>query len=420
MNTTVNDSLDVPMSQVFNVQQLQAWKDMEKEIKLPFIISNKIIMSPGNWNNYEYGLDVIKRAFVNTDWSDKLVRSLFVDHADSSIPAWAGELKEGSIRFDGKNLLADLVILDKSTAIKLAYGAKFGISPKIAGNAENNIMQDFIFANFSIVTNPAVKTAWINNRQMEESDDLTDEQLARVTDMEARRKRLGMTPAQFYAAPRTPPSRSALPIFDKAHVRNAMARFNQTHFVSAEEKSKARGKIIARAHKFGIKVGTFEKKMEDEKMAEKEQPKETTETKKEVEKVEKAEVDFSKKLEAIEEKLDKLFKKNEEEEKPEEPAPEEKPPEEPKEEKKIEDFSNEELEKKLFEVTSVLKSRKTETPEAKENKKVEQIIEKMANKIELLEKQLNEPEEKTVEKKTVENKDADEEMMEYLKNRAGV
>ncbi|MHA1383233.1 MAG: DUF6582 domain-containing protein [Candidatus Helarchaeota archaeon] len=75
----------------------------------------------------------------------------------------------------------------------------------------------------------------------------------KVTDMEAERKRRGMSVSQFYAAPRDPPSSSALPIFDAAHVRNAMARFNQTHFLSAAEKAKAKRKIEAAARKFGIK-----------------------------------------------------------------------------------------------------------------------------------------------------------------------
>lgn len=51
-----------------------------------------------------------------------------------------------------------------------------------------------------------------------------------------------------------------LPINDKAHVRNALARFNQTHFDSAEAKSKAHAKIVARAKSMGIEVS---KEIED-------------------------------------------------------------------------------------------------------------------------------------------------------------
>jgi len=46
-----------------------------------------------------------------------------------------------------------------------------------------------------------------------------------------------------------------LPIPDEAHVRNAMARFNQTEFESASAKEAARKKILAAAERYGIEVG---------------------------------------------------------------------------------------------------------------------------------------------------------------------
>jgi hypothetical protein len=45
-----------------------------------------------------------------------------------------------------------------------------------------------------------------------------------------------------------------LPINDEAHVRAALARFNQTQFESDAAKSAAKGKILAAARKFGIDV----------------------------------------------------------------------------------------------------------------------------------------------------------------------
>ena len=47
-----------------------------------------------------------------------------------------------------------------------------------------------------------------------------------------------------------------LPIHDAAHVRNALARFNQTHFASAAAKRAARKRILAAARRFGIEVTT--------------------------------------------------------------------------------------------------------------------------------------------------------------------
>ncbi len=45
-----------------------------------------------------------------------------------------------------------------------------------------------------------------------------------------------------------------LPIHDESHVRNAMARWNQTDFESASAKENARKKIIGAAKRHGIEV----------------------------------------------------------------------------------------------------------------------------------------------------------------------
>jgi hypothetical protein len=51
-----------------------------------------------------------------------------------------------------------------------------------------------------------------------------------------------------------------LPINDEAHVRNAMARFNQTNFDSPEAKRRAYHRIMRAAGRFGIKVDNFKEK----------------------------------------------------------------------------------------------------------------------------------------------------------------
>ena len=45
-----------------------------------------------------------------------------------------------------------------------------------------------------------------------------------------------------------------LPIHDESHIRNAIARFNQTEFESAAAKERARKKIVAAAKKHDIEV----------------------------------------------------------------------------------------------------------------------------------------------------------------------
>jgi hypothetical protein len=45
-----------------------------------------------------------------------------------------------------------------------------------------------------------------------------------------------------------------LPINDASHVRNAIARFNQTGFESMAAKERARRKILSAAERYGIEV----------------------------------------------------------------------------------------------------------------------------------------------------------------------
>ena len=45
-----------------------------------------------------------------------------------------------------------------------------------------------------------------------------------------------------------------LPIHDASHVRNALARFNQTHFESRTAKQRAYRKILRAAERFGVEV----------------------------------------------------------------------------------------------------------------------------------------------------------------------
>jgi len=61
------------------------------------------------------------------------------------------------------------------------------------------------------------------------------------------------------------PGKRKLPIHDEAHVRNALARFNQTKDLTPEERKTALRKILAAARKFGIKVTAerFKKEAEE-------------------------------------------------------------------------------------------------------------------------------------------------------------
>lgn len=132
----------------------------------PLFIKDKVLMDEGTWNNHFYSPDSIMRAFENTDWEDRERRDLFLDHKDREAGEWVGSVE--NIRMENNKLIGDLKIDDWLLARKMSSGKpKFGISPKVSGKKDikTNEMFDFVFDNFSIVKNPAVKTAYINNSE---------------------------------------------------------------------------------------------------------------------------------------------------------------------------------------------------------------------------------------------------------------
>lgn len=137
----------------------------DTNVKIPYIEKDKVLMSPGIWNNKMYTAEEIIKAFNNTDWENKQNKFLFYDHEDLKASEWIGEIENQKCSNEGI-VTGDLKIVDPILAIKLAYGKpKIGISPKVRGQDKNNEMQDFVYENFSVVVVPAVKTAWINNSE---------------------------------------------------------------------------------------------------------------------------------------------------------------------------------------------------------------------------------------------------------------
>jgi len=225
-------------------------------IKLPYIIKDKVLMSPGVWNDFFYSSDSIKDAFLKSEWDNKEIRSLFLDHVDNSSREWIGEVQNQ--RMAGDSVIGDLVIVDMATAQKLAYGAKMGISPKVYGMEEENEMLDFSFSNFSVVINPAVKTAYINNRQKEtEIENAVKEPYGKVK----------------YADPGYKGDKKRYPIDSEAHVRAAWSYINMPknqEGYTAEQIKNIKGRITSAAKKYGISIKNNE---EVNKMTEEETPK---------------------------------------------------------------------------------------------------------------------------------------------------
>ena len=140
--------------------------NVESNGTIPYIEKNKVLMAPGVWNDCYYSKESIIKAVENTDWEDRYNSNLVLDHKDNDFGEWVGEVKNR--RFDKETgyLYGDLYVYDPVTAVKLKYGKpKTGISPKVTGDVEEKAMTDFVFNNFSIVINPAVKKAFINNSE---------------------------------------------------------------------------------------------------------------------------------------------------------------------------------------------------------------------------------------------------------------
>ncbi len=139
---------------------------------VPLVIRGAILMSEGIWNEMYYDKSEIQKALKQTDWNSREKRNLFLDHKDNEASEWIGDVQ--NMNFKGDTLYGDLYIYDTIWAAKLKYGnPKVGISPKVMGDADekNKIMSNFTFENFSVVMNPAVKKAYINNMEKLKLDD---------------------------------------------------------------------------------------------------------------------------------------------------------------------------------------------------------------------------------------------------------
>jgi hypothetical protein len=135
----------------------------ESYSNLPVVIKDRILMAPGKWNDIDYTADEIDNAFDNSNFDDKSIISLYADHEDQSADTWAGYVRN-LYKAGGGVVKGDLEVWNPLIGIYLDKAkAKFGISPKLKGfETPDGRLRNFTFENFSVVTNPAVKKAYIN------------------------------------------------------------------------------------------------------------------------------------------------------------------------------------------------------------------------------------------------------------------
>ena len=81
-------------------------------IKLPYILQNRVLMVPGMWNGGYYDAAEIKRAFETTDWSDPENTALVLDHENEDVAHWIGSVVNP--RMLGEKLSAIFILLMKT------------------------------------------------------------------------------------------------------------------------------------------------------------------------------------------------------------------------------------------------------------------------------------------------------------------
>jgi len=154
---------NVPLEPIPNVYELKQNKPQSiADVKIPYVLVKRKLMSPGVWNGNNYTAENLRYAFQNTVWDNESL-SLYLDHLDGGAKDWIGEIKNPQIDAES-DVYGDLCLVDPIHALKVEYGARFGISPKLEGklNRDNQVC-DAVFRNFSLVSNPACKTTFLNS-----------------------------------------------------------------------------------------------------------------------------------------------------------------------------------------------------------------------------------------------------------------
>jgi hypothetical protein len=148
------------------------------QISIPYVLKDRVLLSPGVWNGLHFTKEQISLAFNNTDWNNKENFALIYDH-DARASNWLGNVINRHLSEDG-SIVGDLELYDEDLINKLVLGkAKLGISARVLG-VENEMgeFENFTFNNFSVVYDPACKNAYINlskNKQLEKLDSIFEE-----------------------------------------------------------------------------------------------------------------------------------------------------------------------------------------------------------------------------------------------------
>jgi len=230
-------------------------------IKIPYIIRNQELMDSGIWNGNYYSPQVIEKLYKNTDWSVVENTYLFLDHEDDRTSEWVGYVKNVYYK-DGK-IFGDLYIYDLNTALKMKFGKpKFGISPRIKARTAGNQILDGMIENCSIVINPAVKTAYINNREvirLEEEKKLQEETEPEEQPSDGQPN--GEQPSE--GQPDTQPQVESLSADEIAAIREMLKKKKKYPYPEEEEMKKKKKEYPYPAEELDEELKSFAQKVKD-------------------------------------------------------------------------------------------------------------------------------------------------------------
>jgi hypothetical protein len=166
--------MKVVQTQILNLSN-NSGQSQVGQISIPYLLKDRVLLSPGVWNGLNFSKEQIALAFNNTDWNNKENFALIYDH-DARASNWLGNVINRHLSEDG-SIIGDLELYDEDLINKLVLGkAKLGISARVLG-MENELgeFENFTFNNFSVVYDPACKNAYINlskDKQLEKLDNI--------------------------------------------------------------------------------------------------------------------------------------------------------------------------------------------------------------------------------------------------------
>ncbi len=144
-----------------------------KELKMPYVIKNALIIDEGTHNGDYYSADELKKI---VDQYEGL--PLFKDHHKNpmggTVESYAGEILNPKWNSKHKAIFGDLKIIDDNVAKHLHYGAKIGLSVTVDADIRadhqsgRNWAVDPITRSCSFVLDPAVRKTMLNsNKEVE-------------------------------------------------------------------------------------------------------------------------------------------------------------------------------------------------------------------------------------------------------------